>query len=116
MLSRRIAQLLLSGNVSVDGVISYLKEHKLTSLFPHVMRHMKGAAVREKAHNTLIIESPFPLDKEAVNAIKKRIGEEVAGVEEKENKDLLAGFTAKFKDKEYDASARTILKTFIHNS
>jgi F0F1-type ATP synthase delta subunit len=113
MLSRRIAQLLANKNVSVEAVTGYLREHGLLGLLPHIHKHLQELRAREIARNTLVVESPFPLDATALKTISHIIGETAEEVKTVENKDLLAGFVARFKDKEYDRSARTVIKQFI---
>ena len=115
MLSRRIAQLLASGNVSVESVCTYLQEHGLLDLLPHIHKHLHELRAKEIARNTLVVESPFPLSETALQTIKHLIGETAEEVKTVENKELLAGFVARFKDREYDRSARTIITNFIRN-
>lgn len=115
MLSRKIAQLLARGNVSTQGVFTYLQEHGLLDLLPHIHKHLKEIRAKEITRNTLVIESPFPLSEKAVGNIQHLIGGGAEEVRTTLNTELLAGFVARFKDKEYDRSAKTIITNFIRN-
>ncbi|MBP9782586.1 MAG: F0F1 ATP synthase subunit delta [Candidatus Pacebacteria bacterium] len=113
MLSRTLAQLLHKESIHVEGVVTYLKEHNLTSLLPLVLKHLYTLKRKDDERNTLIIESPFPVGDKGVQAIRRMVGNDMAEVREIENTSLLAGFLARYKSKEYDASAKTIIRQFI---
>lgn len=113
MLSRTLAKLLHSGSIHVDGVVAYAAEHNLTSLLPLVLKQLHTLKRQDDERNTLIIESPFELDAPGVQAIKRLVGNDLAETRELTNPSLLAGFTARYKGKEYDASAKTIISRFI---
>lgn len=116
MLSRTLATLLYKEKIHVHGVLAYLSQHNLTSLVRPVLLHMQKLKRIEDERNTLRIESPFPLERTSVKAITHLVGEEVHAVTETLKPELLAGFVARYKGKEYDASAQRIITNFIRES
>lgn len=115
MKAQHFAKLLIDRKVSVNDMVSFLQKHSLLTLLPSIMEFLKHKEAQHLAHNTLVIESPFPLKEGSVSVIKKRIGDNFNEVEMVENKSLLAGYVARFRGVEYDASAKSILENFIRN-
>lgn len=115
MKAQNFAKLLIDRKVTVDNMVSFLQKHNLLTLLPSILEFLKHKESQHLAHNTLVIESPFPLNEEAVSVIKKQVGDNFTEVEMVENKSLLAGYVARFRGIEYDASAKSILENFIRN-
>jgi F0F1-type ATP synthase delta subunit len=117
MLSQRLAQLVFRGRISTESLFVYLETHGLLALLPNILRSVASLYRRDLLRNTLVIESPFELSKHSIDTIQNITGIAQSGkrvhMELQTNTDLLAGFVACFQDKEYDASARTIIKNFI---
>ncbi len=109
-LSKKIAQLIVEKNISIDAVTDALNAYSLLSLMPSILEQVKRMKVRESLQDTLRIESPFLLDQHAIEHIRKIVGDEKAEHEVTINKNLLAGWKARFKEKLYDASAERIIR------
>ena len=109
-LSRKLAQLIVEKNISVEDVASMLTKYNLIGLLYPVKENVEEMLSHSKRGDTLSIESPFPLSDDAVNRIKHMTGTEKALHEITINKNILAGFKARFKGKLYDGSAERIIK------
>lgn len=112
-LSRKIAFLIVKKNVSVDDVEKILRTYTLLSLLPSIRNAVIKLTKDEGRENTVHIESPFELNEEAVAKIKRIVGNDLAPHEIAINKNILAGFKARFKGKMYDGSAERILRHII---
>jgi F0F1-type ATP synthase delta subunit len=113
-LSRRIALTIRENDTSIDKVVETLREYKLLSLLPSIKDAMEDLAGKDVEENTIEIESPFPLSKEAEARIKRIVGNDLAEARVAINKDLLAGFKARWKGKLYDGSAQRIINQLTH--
>ncbi|MCF7898440.1 MAG: F0F1 ATP synthase subunit delta [Candidatus Pacebacteria bacterium] len=114
-LSRKLAKLIIEKGVSVDDLISTLHKYNLLGLLPSIISVLKQSAIRSNASDTIMIESPFPLSDEAISHIKKIIGNSNSPYETTVNKNILAGFKARYKGKLYDGSAERITRQLIAN-
>ena len=115
-LSRKLAQLIVEKNVSVDAVAETLRTYKLLSLLPSVARAVSQLSQDESARDTIRIETPFPMSSETIAHIKRIVGNDIASHSITINTNLLAGFKARFKGKLYDGSAERIAKQLTANS
>lgn len=114
MLSRNIAKLLINEKISVDDAVSFLKKHNLLSIYPNMLAYLEFKKRKHVSFNSLIIESPFKLDEESREKIKKIAGYENGEIKEMLNEDLLAGFVTRHKGKELDASAQRVIEDFTN--
>ena len=108
-LSRKLAQLIVEKGVAIDDVAETLRTYKLLSLLPAISKAVMQFSKDESARDTVHIESPFNLSADAVAHIKRLVGNDMAQHEVTINKNLLAGFKARFKGKLYDGSAERII-------
>ena len=67
----------------------------------------------ESSQSAIAIESPFPLDEDAVARIKRIAGNDLAPHTLVINKNLLAGFKARFRGRLYDGSAERVIKQLL---
>jgi F0F1-type ATP synthase delta subunit len=109
-LSRKLAQLIVEKNVPVDDVVAMLTTYNLVGLLPAILERVKDLGVSTKSGNTLTIESPFPLTDAAITHIKDMTGNSKVMHEVTINKNILAGFKARFKGTLYDGSAERIIR------
>lgn len=109
-LSRKIAMLIYKGTTTLPEVVSLLTKYKLLALLPSIKQSLVKLALFEGKSETIMIESPFPLNDASVTKIKKIIGNDVAEYEVTINKSVLAGFKATFKGTLFDGSAERIIK------
>lgn len=109
-LSRKLATLIIEKNVTVEDVSVILTKYNLLGLLPSILVNVEEIASHTKKGDTLAIESPFPLADEAVARIKDMTGNKESSHEITINKNLLAGFRARFKGKLYDGSAERIIR------
>ena len=114
MLSRKIAKLLYNQKISVDDTVSFLKKHNLLSIYPNILSYLEFKKRKHVSFNSLIIESPFKLDEDSKEKIKKISSYEKGEIKEMLNEDLLAGFVTRYKGKELDASAQRVIEDFTN--
>lgn len=112
-LSRKLGQLIVNKHVPVDTVVEMLREYKMLGLLPAIKKSVEEIVVGESIRDSVMIESPFPLSDEAIERIKKIAGGAQAQHDVTINKELLAGFKARYKEILYDASAERIIKNLI---
>lgn len=112
-LSRNLAQLIVEKNISVEDVATTLAKYNLLGLLPAIKDNVIEMASHKKSGNTLAIETPFPLSEDAIARIKDITGNSKVAHEVTINKNLLAGFKARFKGKLYDGSAERIIRQLI---
>lgn len=115
ILSRKLAKLIVEKNVSVDAVVETLRSYKLLGLLPAIRDGVVEISTHKSARNKIMIESPFTLSDDAVTHIKHITGNDMAKHEVTINKNILAGFKARFKGTLYDGSAERIMKQFTKN-
>jgi F0F1-type ATP synthase delta subunit len=109
-LSRAIAKVTMKKNISVVDVVEVLRKYNLLSLLPSIKRDIEKLTRDKGFEDTVHIESPFEIDNEALGRIKRVIGNDLAKTEVTINKNILAGFKARFKGKLYDGSAERIIR------
>lgn len=109
-LSRSIAEKIVEKNISLDDVLATLRGYDLLALLPSIKRDIEKLSREEGDKETIHIESPFPLGEKALAKIKRIVGNDLAKTEITINKELLAGFKARYKGKLYDGSAERIIK------
>lgn len=113
-LSHKLAKLMVEKNVSIDDMIQTLRKYNLLGLLPSIQSVAKQLLSKTNAGDTIMIESPFDLSPESVLHIKKIVGNNITSPHEITiNKNILAGFKARFKGKLYDGSAERIIRQFI---
>ncbi len=115
-LSRKLATLIVKKNVSVDAVTETLQTYNLLSLLPSIVKDVKQMGEEGVTKDTILIQSPFEMNDDAIAEVKRIIGNDTAPHTITINKNLLAGFKARFKGKLYDGSAERILKQIVANS
>lgn len=109
-LSRSIANLIVRKGVSVDDVVESLRAYNLLSLLPSIKKEAEQMIHAGRRSDAIAIESPFPLDDRALARIKRIAGNDLADTSVSINKDLLAGFKARYRGVLYDGSAERIIK------
>lgn len=115
-LSRSIAELMVKKGVQVEDVEKTLRTYNLLSLLPSIKKEVGQLMRAEQETNAIAIESPFPLDSTALGRIKRIVGNDLAPHTVTINKDVLAGFKARYKGTLYDGSAEKLLRQLIGNS
>jgi F0F1-type ATP synthase delta subunit len=113
-LSRKIAELIVRKNLSIGDVVEKLQEYGLVPLLPSIREAVLKMTHDKGSEETIRIESPFPLDAVALARIKRIVGNDLANTEVTINKNILAGFKARFKGKLYDGSAERIIRQLTH--
>lgn len=114
-LSRKIAKLMIEKNVSVDDMVQALRAYNLLGLLPSIRTTLIQMSSQKNAGNQIMIESPFALSDEAVSRVKRLIGNDLAPHEVVINKNILAGFKARFKGTLYDGSAERIIRQLLNS-
>jgi F0F1-type ATP synthase delta subunit len=112
-LSRKIALKIFSKESSLEDVMNLLKKYKMLSLLPSVKKELIQISIANEKKDIISIQTPFDLSPESVAKIKRIIGNDIAGHEVLINKNLLAGFQARFRGKLYDGSAQGIIKKLL---
>ena len=113
-LSRTLATSLVTKKSSLNDVIELLTKYKLLVLLPSIKQDLIQISSSVHKKDTVIIESPFKLSPPVVEKIKGMVGDIGAPYEVVINKNILAGFKAKFKGIMYDGSAERIIKQLLH--
>jgi F0F1-type ATP synthase delta subunit len=114
ILSRTIAHTIVKHNISIDDVAEVLARYKLLALLVPIKHHLEKMGKLESSIDTLRIESPFPVSADALARILKLTGGTASKSEITINKELLAGFKARYQGKLYDGSAERIIKQLIN--
>lgn len=114
-LSYKIAKLIVEKDANIDDVVVLLRKYKLLSLLTSIKDQVKRLGKDVNQRDTLQIESPFEISNEAIANIKRIVGNDLAPHSLSINKNLLAGFKARFKEKLYDASAERVLRQLTNN-
>jgi F0F1-type ATP synthase delta subunit len=109
-LSRKLAKLIVEQGVSVEDVVTTLTTYNLLGLLPAVLDRVVEISSHKKANGVIAIEAPFTLSDEAIAHIKKITGNSDVEHEVTINKNILAGFKARFRGTLYDGSAERIIK------
>ena len=114
-LSHKIAKLIVEKNIRTEDVVESLRTYNLLSLLPSITDQVKRMSKDETLRDTVQIESPFELSDEAISHIKRIVENDLAPHQVTINKNILAGFKARFKEKLYDGSAERIIKQITKN-
>lgn len=114
-LSRTIASLIVHKNLKVEDTVEILRTYNLLSLLPEIKESVKQMTERQGEENSISIETPFSLGAEALSKIQHMIGGSQAPVRVIINKNILAGFKARYKGKLYDGSAERIIQELINH-
>lgn len=109
-LSRNIADIIVRKGVKIEDVEETLRSYKLLSLLPSIKKAVEQMYRVEGSKEEIAVESPFLLDENALARIKRIVGNDLAPATTTINKDILAGFKARYKGKLYDGSAERIVK------
>ncbi len=109
-LSRIIAQLIVHKNLKISAVEDSLRAYNLLSLLPSIKDAVIKLTQDQGKENTIRIESPFQVGESALHRIKAIVGNDTAPTDVVINKEILAGFKARYKGKLYDGSAERIIK------
>ena len=113
-LSRTLALYIINGKASLDDVVELLTKYKLLILLPSIKYALIQISSGAHQESTIMIESPFALSPVSVEKIKQMAGDSKAPHEVIINKNILAGFKAKFQGIMYDGSAERIIKQLLH--
>lgn len=114
-LSRDIANLILHKNLKIEDAAEILRKYDLLALLPSIREALMQMAKEQGQDDSISIETPFPLGAKAEAAIRHMIGNPKADVSVVINKNILAGFKARYKGKLYDGSAERIIKELINH-
>jgi F0F1-type ATP synthase delta subunit len=109
-LSRTLALYIVNGKASLDDVFELLAKYKLLTLLPSIKHALVQISSGVHKNDTVLIESPFMLSSASIEKIKAMTGDSKAPHEVIINKNILAGFKAKFKGIMYDGSAERIIR------
>jgi F0F1-type ATP synthase delta subunit len=113
-LSRNIASLLLHKNLNIEDTTEILRRYNLLALLPRVREALEQMKKVQGEENSISIETPFALAEDALKSIQRMVGT-AAPVNVAINKNLFAGFKARYKGKLYDGSAERIIKELINH-
>lgn len=113
-LSHTLAHSIVKKNLRIEDVVASLKKYKLLSLLPSILRTIKQIHKGEETRDSLVIESPFPLQDIATKRVREIIGDTNAKEVVIINKHLLAGFKARHKGRLYDGSAERIIRQLMN--
>jgi F0F1-type ATP synthase delta subunit len=114
-LSRKLANYILQGKASIDDVIELLAKYDLLTLLPFIKQSLTQMSSGVNKDETVMIETPFALSVDSVQKIKEIAGDSNAPHTVIINKNILAGFKAKYKGMMYDGSAERIIKQITSN-
>ena len=112
-LSRNLAKVIVDKNVDASIVISLLTKYNLLSLLSSIVEAIKEIEALRVRGETIMIESPFDINKKSLTAIRNIIGNTKAPHEIRINKKILAGFKARFEGRLYDGSVERVLSELI---
>ncbi len=114
-LSRSLAGQIIKDESSLPKIIELLTKYKMLSLLPSVKQAYIQMSAVSNSNDVIMIESPFAITDDSVKRIKRIVGNDMAEHRVTINKDLLAGFRARFKGVLYDGSAERIIKQFVNS-
>ena len=109
-----MAHTVIEKEVSAEKLADALRKYNLLSLLPSIKKDIEKLSRLGKLTEMIAVESPFPLDERALARVKRIVGNDLAEASVSINKDLLAGFKARYKGRLYDGSAERIIKAFIN--
>ena len=98
----------------VENFLKFAKENKLEAQLPSVLYRVEKLAEQDRETNGIQIETAHAVSKGTIDKIKSFLKAEDLKDYHKINKDILAGFRAKWGGKAYDASFHTSLKKLEH--
>lgn len=113
-LSRKLAIYILQGKASVNDVVELLTKYDLLTLLPSIKQSLIQMSSSVHKDSTIMIETPFNLSDKSITTIKGIIGNTDAPHSIIINKNILAGFKAKFKGMMYDGSAERVMRQFTN--
>jgi F0F1-type ATP synthase delta subunit len=108
-----LAEVIVRREIPADAVVDVLRTYRLLSLLPFITKDIERLSGVLSRRDTIYIEAPFYLGKDALARVKRVAGNDLAPAEVRINKDILAGFKARYKGKLYDGSAERIIRKFI---
>lgn len=108
-LSRTIARLLVEKNLKTDDLVDTLRTYNLLSLLPSIQKAVVEMGKNSGLEDVIRIESPFEIGTQALSRIKRIVGNDLAPASVTINKEILAGFKARYKGNIYDGSAQRII-------
>jgi F0F1-type ATP synthase delta subunit len=114
-LSRDIANLILHKNLQVEDAVEILRKYDLLALLPSIQESLAQMTKVQGEEHSIYVETPFPIEEKTIGKIQKMIGSSVAPVRVVINKNILAGFKARYRGKLYDGSAERIIKEFTNH-
>ena len=114
-LSRNIADMIVRKGVKIADVEEALRSYKLLSLLPSIKKAVEQMYREEGSKESIAIESPFPLDEKALSRIRRIAGNDLAPHTFTINKNLLAGFKARYRGTLYDGSAERIIRKLLNS-
>ena len=114
-LSHSLAVLLIQGKTTTDNVVAVLTKYRMLSLLPEVLKAVKKLESGAKTHDSIMVESPFPLSGDVLSRIQRIVGNDLAHTEVSIKKSILSGFKARYKGKLYDGSGERIIKQLLAN-
>lgn len=109
-LSRKLAICILQEKIPLDEVLNLLIKYNLLGLIPFIKTSLSQMSLDIHKHNTIMIETPFELSQDSVKKIKEIIGKQDVPHAIFINKNILAGFKAKYNGLLYDGSAERIIR------
>lgn len=109
-LSRKLAIYILQGKASVNDVVELLTKYDLLTLLPSIKQSLSQMSTGVHKDATIMIETPYNLSDSSITRIKEIVGHQNAPHVVVINKNILAGFKAKFKGMMYDGSAERIIR------
>ena len=115
MLAKAFSTLLIEDKTTVDHVENALRRFHLLSLLPSILDELKHHQKEITTAETVYIESPFSITDENKDTIKALLQAKEKDHHFTLNKNLLAGFRARYKGTMVDSSMERILNTFINH-
>ena len=112
-LSRNIAIILSKEKASPASLVTLLTKYKMLSLLPSIRKALVQISTHGSKNDALIIESPFPLSDTSIIKIKHITNSPDIEHQVIINKEVLAGFKARYQGILYDGSAERIIKQLV---
>lgn len=101
-------------DVVLGGVVEALKESGQSALLAPALKRTARLLKRDLLTETLVIESPFEVSDDLLQDITKKIVKESDPLRVVTLKpELIAGFSAKYQGKQYDASAKKYINKLM---
>ncbi len=94
-----------------DELLRFVKKYGLESRLPQIVSYIQKEAHLEREKNTLHIESSHEIDDQTVESISSFVSApKDAHIKTVQNKKLLGGFVAYWKDKKFDGSLENTVR------